>query len=131
MILEEVHILPTNTTPEILLSPKGIIRIKGRLIDERRAKIPEQLNNWIDAYILNPAELTEVIIALEFLNSFNTMILTSILKKITQVTQHGKNLSMNWFYEEDDIDIFERGEYISAAINFPIKFSIIDKINDC
>jgi hypothetical protein len=131
MILEEVHILPTKTTPEILLNPKGIIKIKGRAIDESRAKVPEQMANWIDAYILDPAEYTEVIIALEFLNSFNTLLLTATLKKITQILARRKKLVIHWFYEEDDVDIFERGEYISATINVPIEFSVTDNIDDC
>ncbi len=130
-MINEVHILPTNTTPEVLLTPMGVIKIKGRAIDESRTKFPEQITNWIDAYLLNPAELTEVIIALEFLNSFNTIILTSTLKKISQVIQQGKKIAIRWYYEEDDIDIFERGEYISSTINVPIEFIITDKIADC
>lgn len=130
-MINEVHILPTNTTPEVLLTPMGVIKIKGRAIDESRTKFPEQITNWIDAYLLDPAELTEVIIALEFLNSFNTIILTSTLKKISQVIQQGKKIVIRWYYEEDDIDIFERGEYISSTINVPIEFIITDTIADC
>jgi hypothetical protein len=127
----EVHILPTNKTPEILLNPKGIIKIKGRLIDESRTKIPEQIGDWLEAYLLNPADLTEVTVALEFLNSFNTIILTSILKKISLVIQQGKRLVIHWYYEEDDTDIFERGEYISSTINYPIEFSVTEDVTAC
>ncbi len=129
--MEKVHILPTNTTPEYFLDPAGIIKIKGRAIDESRRNAPEQINDWIDTYILDPAETTEVTIALEFLNSFNTIILTNTLKKITQVIQTGKKLVIHWYYEEDDIDIFERGEYISSLIGVPIEFFPVDKISDC
>jgi hypothetical protein len=131
MAIDEVHILPTKTTPEILLNPKGIIKIKGRAIDESRDKAPEQMTNWIDTYLLNPAELTKVIIALEFLNSFNTLVLTSTLKKISQVLQQRKKLFIHWYYEEDDVDIFERGEYISSTINVPIDFIITDNLDNC
>jgi hypothetical protein len=131
MVINEVHILPTKTTPDILLNPKGIIKIKGRAIDESRDKAPEQVTNWIDAYLLNPAELTKVIIALEFLNSFNTLVLTSTLKKISQVLQQRKKLFIHWYYEEDDVDIFERGEYISSTINVPIDFIITDNLDNC
>jgi len=130
-MIDKVHILPTNKTPEVLLNPKGIIKIKGRAIDESRRNDPEQMRNWIDDYLLNPAEVTEVTIALEFLNSFNTILLTTTLKKISQVIQLGKKLIINWYYEEDDVDIFERGEYISATINVPIKFFVADNIADC
>jgi SiaC family regulatory phosphoprotein len=126
-----VHILPTKKTPEILLDPKGIIKIKGRAIDESRIVDPEQVIKWIDAYLINPPESTDVTIALEFLNSFNTIILTSILKKISHILKQGKSLTIKWYYEEDDIDIFERGEYISLTINVPIKFIVTEDIADC
>jgi hypothetical protein len=131
MITEVVHITATNKTPEVLLDPEGFVKIKGRAIDESVRKIPDQIVNWIDAYVTNPAEVTEVTIALEFLNSFNTIILTSTLKKISQVIQNGKKLLIHWYYEEDDVDIFERGEYISANINVPIEFIMTNNVYDC
>jgi hypothetical protein len=131
MRAQEVHILPTKTTPEIFLSPKGIISIKGRAIDESRAKAPDQFINWIDEYLANPANSTEVNIALEFLNSFNTIILTSALKKIALVSQKGKKLTIRWYYEEDDVDLYERGEYISSVIDFPFEFTIVRRISEC
>ena len=130
MIMDEVHILPTDKTPEILLNPKGFIKIKGRAIDEDVRKAPEQVMNWIDTYILNPAESTEVDIALEYLNSFNTIILTSALKKISKVIASGKKLIIRWYYEEDDEDIFERAEYLSTNINVPFEFIITDGFTD-
>lgn len=128
--MEKVHISPTNKTPEYLLDPKGMIKIKGRAIDETRTGIPEQVMNWIDAYLLGPSESTEVTVALEFLNSFNTIVLTSILKKISQLQQK-KKLIIKWYYEEDDVDIQDRGEYISTVIDVPIEFIITDNIDNC
>ena len=131
MGLHDVHILPTKTTPEIFLNPKGSVKIKGRAIDESRDKPPEQVTDWIDEYIQNPASLTEVTIALEFLNSFNTLVLTSILKRLAQVSQKGKKMAVKWYYEEDDIDIFERGEYIAATVNVPTEFIKTDDVGEC
>jgi len=128
MALKKVLIPPTKTTPEITLDPKGTIKIKGRAIDESRDKAPEELTKWIDEYVLNPVEETRVIIALEFLNSFNTMLLTGVLRKVSQVIRKGKQLVIDWYYEEDDVDIFERGEYISNTINVPILFFIAGDI---
>lgn len=129
--MEKVHISPTNKTPEYLLNPEGIIKIKGRAIDESRTGIPEQVMKWIDAYLLSPAESTEITVALEFLNSFNTIVLTSILKKISQLIQQKKKLIIKWYYEEDDVDIQDRGEYISTVINVPIEFIITENIDNC
>jgi len=129
--MDKVHILSTNKTPEYLLDPKGIIKIKGRAIDESRIGIPEQVMDWVDSYLLNPGQSTEIIIALEFLNSFNTMVLNSILKKISQLIQQNKKLHIQWYYEKDDMDILERGEYISTIIDVPIEFIKTENIANC
>jgi transcription elongation factor len=128
MILDEVHIIPTEKTPEILLYPKGIIKIKGRAIAEDIRIVPEQIENWIDAYLLNPAESTDVIIALEYLNSFNTMLIISILRRISKVKLQLKKLVIKWYIEEDDYDLQDRGESISSALNIPIEFIMTDDI---
>jgi hypothetical protein len=129
--MDKVHILPTNKTPEVLLNPAGIIKIKGRAIDESRTGVPEQVMQWIDQYLLNPSEKTDITVALEFLNSFNTIVLTSILKKISQLIQQRKTLHIKWYYEEDDVDILDRGEYISSIIDVPIEFIKTENVADC
>ena len=129
--MEKIHLLPTNRTPEILLNPSGFIKIKGRAIDESSSGNPEQLMSWIDSYVLKPADSTEVIIALEFLNSFNTLIITAILKKIAQIIPQRKKLHIKWYYEEDDVDIYDRGEYIASVIDVPIEFIKTKNISEC
>jgi hypothetical protein len=126
--MEEVHILATNKNPEVLLNPEGIIKIKGRAIDESRTKFSEQVMAWIDSYILNPAQSTEVTIALEYLNSFNAIILASFLKKLSQLKQQSRKLVIRWYIEEDDEDLLERGQYISSTLNIPIEFILTDQI---
>ncbi len=131
MKLEKTHILPTADSPDVLLDPDGIIKIKGRGMVVNRTRIPDQIMNWLDAYLIMPAETTYVIIAFEYLNSFSTKILTATLLKISQVWNQGKNLVIRWYYEEDDDDILERGEYISEAYNIPIEFIITDDLDGC
>lgn len=128
MIIKEAHILPTEKTPDILLNPKGIIKIKGRAIDENPSAVPREIMSWIDAYLLDPADSTEVMIALEYLNSYNTIFITSILRKLHQVKRLSKNLIIKWYIEDDDDDLLDRGESISSAFNIPIEFIMTEDI---
>lgn len=130
MNIELVHILPTNKTPEVFLDPAGIIKITGRAIDESRTKFSEQIMIWIDAYLLIPARSTEVTIALEYLNSYNSIIFATILRKLSEVNQQSKKLNIKWYVEEDDDDLLERGQYISSTFNIPIEFITTDHIKD-
>jgi hypothetical protein len=128
MKIEEVHILPTDKSPDVLLNPNGIIKITGRAIDENLRTVPEQITKWIDVYLLNPVNSTEVIIALEYLNSFNTIILTSILRRLLKVRQQSKEIAIKWYIEKDDDDLLDRCESISTTFSIPIEFIMIDNI---
>lgn len=128
MILDEVHILPTESTPEFLLNPAGIIKIKGRGLILNSSEFPEQVINWMDAYIKNPAEITSVIIAFEYLNSYSTTILVSILRKLLQIISENNKIHFHWYFENGDDDILERGEYIASNYNIPIDFYMTDNI---
>ena len=126
----ELHILPTDNTPEFLFSPDGMIKIRGRGLFQNKTETIEQIMNWIDEYLSNPAEITYVNISFEYLNSFSTTILVSMLRKISQVLLQSGKLVIQWYYEEDDEDILERGQYISSTFDIPIKFIMTNHIAD-
>ncbi len=128
MSRDAVHILPTNKTPEVHLNPKGSIKITGRAIDESRNKFSEEIISWLDNYLTSPANLTEVLIALEYLNSYNSIIMATILRQVAQVTQQAKKLNIKWYIDEDDDDLLERGRYISSTFNIPIDFIMTEDI---
>ena len=118
-------ILSTKCTPEISLDPKGIIKITGRSINENVTGFSEQIDEWIDDYVSNPAEITTVDIYLEYFNSVNFKIYFNLLKKIGSIRMINKKYSINWYYEEGDEDILEKGEDISSALNIPFNFIMI------
>lgn len=128
MSKDVLYIEPTNKTPEVTLNPKGFIKITGRAIDESRNKFSEEIISWLDKYLTNPANLTEVVIALEYLNSYNSIIMATILRQVAQVSQKAKKLSIKWYIDEDDDDLLERGKYISSTFNIPIDFVMTEDI---
>ena len=48
--------LPTDNSPEVLLNPNGIIKIKGLGMVVNKTTVPEQINDWLDAYLINPGK---------------------------------------------------------------------------
>jgi hypothetical protein len=127
MVIAEIHILASEKTPEIFLDPEGTIRIKGRGMSAMKSEQTDRIMKWIDQYVSNPADVTNVIIRLEYLNSTSTSIIYSILKKIAQVILRSKKLMVMWYYDEDDEDILERGEYIAEALNIPFEYLLTHK----
>jgi hypothetical protein len=128
MVTKRLHILQTHNTPEFIFSPEGTIKIKGRALMVNNSEVPKQIKNWIDAYLSNPAETTEVIFAFEFLNSLSSTIIISILRKISESILLPKKLAVRWYYEEEDDDMLELGKYISEICDISIELSLIKDI---
>lgn len=101
------HIPPTDKTPEVIFNADGTLSIKGRAMALNRTAPSEKLLDCIERYLKNPAGTTTVIIELECLNSFGTQILVAVIRKISQVTNHGKRLVIKWYYDEEDDDILD------------------------
>jgi len=121
MSLKTKIITPTSSTPEVILDPTGLIRIKGRLIHIDISEFYGHLENWIDTYLCNPADRTFINIHLEYLNSVNLIAITGILKKFSPVNIKEKVI-INWYYDDGDEDIFEQGESLSSVLNLPFNF---------
>jgi hypothetical protein len=124
--MEELRIAPTKNTPEVFLSPEGIIRIKGRSIHENVTDFFEPIEDWISSYITFPADITSVDMNLEYFNSASAKVIIHILQKITYVTLKHKKFIFNWYYEDGDDDILERGEYFASVLD--VRFNFI-KLN--
>lgn len=122
ILLDELRISSTLNTPEIFFSTQGIISIKGRYSTFKKNNISELVLLWLKEYINNPAEITNVLFAFEYLNKDGTEIMIDIIRVLDKVQLTGKKLKIQWFYEEDDSDIYERGEFIANSLMLPIKF---------
>jgi hypothetical protein len=120
------HILPTDKTPEVLFDADGTLSITGRAMALNRTAPSEKLLDCIDRYLQNPARTTTITISLEYLNSFGTQILVSIIRKLAVVIGQGKILIVKWYYDEEDDDILERGHHISETFAVPIEFIPIE-----
>jgi len=122
MSVNELRILPTNHTPEISLNPDGIFIISGRSMIADINEFSKQLEGWIDKYILNPADLTRVDFHMEYLATNNLKFYIILLKKITSVKLKGKKFIINWYFDEGDEDILEKGENISSNLDIPFNY---------
>jgi hypothetical protein len=122
MSLKIIHISSSKKTPEIILYPNGMISIKGRSMEGDWTEFSKLIEAWVDEYICDPADLTCVDISLEYFNEINLYFYISLLKKIESVRLKNRNFIINWYYEEGDEDILEKGENISFILNIPFNF---------
>jgi hypothetical protein len=115
-------ILSTTSTPEIILNPEGIITIRGRSMKGNINALSGEIEDWIDKYIVNPPDVTYVNFSLEYFNKANSKVIISLLRKIESLQGMKKKYIINWYYEEGDEDILEKGEFFSSELNIPFNF---------
>jgi hypothetical protein len=120
--MKALRIEATKNSPEIILDPRGIIKIRGRSIHENVAEFFEPVDEWIASYAENPANETVVDINLEYFNSATARTLITFMQKVMRVTIKHKKFIFNWYYEDGDEDILERGEYFASVLDVSINF---------
>lgn len=114
----------TKKTPEVSFHTDGRLRISGRSIPEDASKFYEQLYEWVYYFCQTPPELTTLDVQLEYFNSGSSKSLLHILRALVDVTKQNSKLTINWYYEEGDDDILERGEYYESILE--VKFNFIE-----
>jgi hypothetical protein len=120
--MKELRILPTKTSPDIILRPDGIVKIAGRSIQEDVAEFFAPVEKWITDYIDMPAELTCVDMKLEYFNSASAKVFIHLLELLKHVSLKNKKFIFNWYFEDGDEDILERGEYFSSVLDVNFNF---------
>jgi hypothetical protein len=121
-VLNELNIAGTAKTPSIHLDPNGLIKIHGRSIPEDANMFFEAVKDWIDDYALSKPRKSIVDINLEYLNSGTSKFILQILKKLKDNAGPDQILTINWYYEDGDDDIYERGEYFASILGIKINF---------
>lgn len=124
--MQKMRIFPTLSTPDILLDPDGIIKIEGRSMNANIKEFSETIDNWVDKYLADPAEITKVDLYFEYLSTNNLIFYRSLLLKISMVLLKRKKYVINWIYDEGDIDIMEKGENISSSVGVDVNFIMIE-----
>lgn len=100
---------------------KGLVEIKGRSIPENSIEFYKPLIDWLDKFADQAPEKTSVNVKLEYFNTSSSKCILDIFRKLELMHKKGDEVEINWYYEEDDEDMFEAGEDYQSIINIPFK----------
>lgn len=129
--MEDITIEGTPKTPEVRFNAAdGKLLIKGRSIPENSVEFYKPLLDWIEQYGEEGqnSSPTEVDMQLEYFNTSSSKCILDVFKKLEEVKNGGKEININWYYEEDDEDMLEAGEDYQAIINIPFKMVEVEEI---
>ena len=132
-MVEDLIIEKSDWTPSIACAidsstNDGVIEMNGRCINLSADAFFQNVNQWINAYCLNPCPKTDVQLMIEYINGFNCKFILTLLQKIVRISLGGRIVTISWFYENGDDDMKEIGEVLSQSLNFEFTFIMKNKI---
>ncbi len=112
----------TIKTPEFVINSKeGIIRMKGKSIMEDSHKFYEPILEKLDWYISHAPDKTQVTVRFDYFNTTSSKYLLEIFRRIEDLKNKNKNVTVFWYYEMDDLDMKYCGEDYRMMLKVPFK----------
>jgi|JFJP01.1.fsa_nt_gi hypothetical protein len=121
-MLKTLKIEATDDQPKIEFDKdNNILIIAGRSLPEDASVFFSPVIKWIQQYINEPNEFTELILKIEYLNSASVRKLTEILFCLETLHEKNHIVKVIWFYKSNDEVMKERGEEIKNVVELPFE----------
>jgi len=121
--MDKIIIEPTLETPRVVLDrDSSIIEFSGNSLPEDVNAFYAPILEWIDNYVENPNQQTEVSMNFDYYNTSSSKMILRILERFRDIHRKGFPVVVNWLYMEDDEDMVEAGEDFADHLKIPFKF---------
>ena len=116
----------TSNSPKVILDPENkIYEISGESRPPDVREFYDQILTWMDDFSLELVKANDkkepVVFTFNFgyFNSSSGKLILDICKVLARLQARGMNVTVNWHYEKDDVDMMEVGQEISRIVKFP------------
>ncbi len=118
--MERLKLEPTKYTIEVDLDPDtGIFNMLGNSYPEDAMNFFEPINEWIENYISQIKRGITLNIRMNYINSSSSKCFLDIFEILENYAADGGEVMINWYYKEDDDDIYDAGEELLEDMNLP------------
>ncbi len=128
--MEKLIIDRTVNSPKVILDPeKKHYEISGESRPPDVREFYDQIVIWLDDFSLElmkagaTSEPVRFNFNFAYFNSSSGKLILDICKILSRLHSRGMNVSINWYYEKDDVDMMEVGQEISRIVKFPFEFT--------
>ncbi|MBN1597265.1 MAG: DUF1987 domain-containing protein [Bacteroidales bacterium] len=109
--MEPLFLDATEDSPEINFNKsKKIFSITGRSLPEDVISFYTPVFSWLEQYVADPAEETNLKVKVDYFNSASQRALNEIFIILNRIAIKGKKVKIDWYYNEEDEEMKEAGE---------------------
>ena len=120
----------TLNSPRVVLDPENkIYEISGESKPPDVREFYDQIITWMDDFSLqlikagDKSEPVSFKFDFGYFNSSSGKMILDICKVLARLQARGMNVTVNWHYEKDDVDMLEVGQEISRIVKFPFEYT--------
>lgn len=113
----------TKETPLVVLEPaNNRFEVSGRSFPLNAKGFYAPILEWLDEYAAQPNASTVFKFRLEYFNTPSSKSISDIMKRLKAMKDSGHNVTIEWHYEEDDVDILDLGHVFSRTVGMEFEF---------
>lgn len=118
----------TKSTPNVEFSyEQKTLSVKGESYPENSYSFYEPIYKLIDEYFVKFDEIT-IDFQLSYINTSSIKCLIILFDKLNEYYDSGRNIIINWHYDEDNGFDYDMGQDFSMDVDIPFNFiSICDE----
>jgi len=120
--MEPILLNATGDTPLINFNPQtNTFVLAEKSLPANAVEFYDPLIKWFKEYLKKPNEKTYVDFKLDYFNTSSSKQIARFLKAIQDASTKD-NITIRWFYEEDDSDMLESGMLYARLIDVNFEF---------
>ena len=113
----------TETTPLVSFDPEnGELTIEGNAIPDDAEAFFLPILTWLEEYIKTSHSKTTLNLKLHYFNVSSSKRILFIFYKLNELVKLNKSVVVNWYYVEDEDEMFEVGQDFAFMVNIPFHF---------
>ncbi len=120
--MNTIKLCGTDDTPNVTLDiENNIFEISGRSMPEDVAAFYQPILDWIDTNLKKYDSKFILVFKMNYFNTASSKLLLDILIRLEKMYADGKDVSVHWYYDENDEDMMEAGEEYAEIVDVPFE----------
>jgi hypothetical protein len=119
--MENFHIEGSTYIPKIDFNAKtGVLEIEGESYHEYTMEFFQPIFNWLEEFLSEGGKTVTLNFRMSYFNTSSSRRFLEILTMLEDYQNNKKGkVTVNWYYEENDVDMLESGEEYADDVDLP------------
>ena len=127
--MTNINIKGTEDSPSVIIDfDNGIFEISGRSMPENVKSFYEPIIDSISSVAADISQYPHPIhftFKMIYFNTASSKIILDILLILEEMHKAGKDITIHWYYKENDEDMLEAGEGYAELIDIPFELKVL------